>query len=262
MACVRALMIGDVMGEPGLKVLEQQLPLLIKKHKADFSVVNGENAAAGFGMTEDVLRRIIAAGADVVSSGNHVWEKRDFWPVMEREERLLRPANYPEGAAGRGSVLVEQAGIVWHVINLQGRELMSSIDCPFKCFDKLYREDSSVTLVDFHAETTGEKEALAYYLDGRAAVVAGTHSHIQTADERLLPRGTAYISDLGMTGVQNEVIGMDFRICLDRARKQILYKMECAENTGEIRGITVEIEGETGKALSIRRIGFPPAVCA
>ncbi|MDR1175990.1 MAG: YmdB family metallophosphoesterase [Treponema sp.] len=260
MACVRALMIGDVMGEPGLKVLEQQFPLLIKKYKADFSVVNGENAAAGFGMTEDVLRRIIAAGADVVSSGNHVWEKRDFWPVMEREERLLRPANYPEGAAGRGSVLVEKAGIVWHVINLQGRELMGNIDCPFKCFDKLYRKDSSVTLVDFHAETTGEKEALAYYLDGRAAVVAGTHSHIQTADERLLPRGTAYISDLGMTGVQNEVIGMDFRICLDRARKQILYKMECAENTGEIRGITVEIEGETGKALSIRRIGSSPAV--
>ncbi|MDR2305355.1 MAG: YmdB family metallophosphoesterase [Treponema sp.] len=262
MACVRVLMIGDVMGEPGLKALEQRLPLLIKEHKTDFTVVNGENAAAGFGMTEDVLHRIMAAGADVVSSGNHVWEKRDFWSVMESEERLLRPANYPEGTAGRGSVLVEKAGIVWHVINLQGRELMGNIDCPFKCFDKLYREDSSVTLVDFHAETTGEKEALAYYLDGRAAVVAGTHTHIQTADERLLPRGTAYISDLGMTGVQNEVIGMDFHICLDRARKQILYKMECAENTGEIRGITVEIERETGKALSIRRIGFPFIACA
>ena len=276
MKILRAAMIGDVVGEPGLAVLEARLPDIIREHAVNFVTVNGENAADGFGLSEVTLKRIIAAGADVVTSGNHVWEKRDFWPVLDSEERLLRPANYPSGVPGQGHIRLEKDGISWIIINLQGRELMSPIDCPFRCFDnilKLYTGPAThshpllelegltagffpVILIDFHAETTREKEALGLYLDGRASVVAGTHTHVQTADERILPKGTAYISDLGMTGVTGSVIGMDAAICLDRVRKQVLYRMEpAAAGAGmALQGIIAEIDGDTGMAVSIRRI--------
>jgi metallophosphoesterase (TIGR00282 family) len=250
-------MIGDVVGEPGLSVLEKLLPPLITREEADFVVVNGENAAAGFGITEADLRRILDAGADVVTSGNHVWEKREFWPILDAEARILRPMNYPDGAPGRGCLLVEKNNVSYLVINLQGRELMTPIDCPFKTFDSI-KETASVVLVDFHGESTREKETLGYYLDGRAGVVAGTHTHVQTADERILPRGSAYITDIGMTGVVNAVIGMDTDVCLARARTQVLYRMSCAVPFGdqppEVQGIIAEIDGETGRALSIRRL--------
>jgi metallophosphoesterase (TIGR00282 family) len=267
MSILRAVMIGDVVGEPGLSALERDLPGLIREHAADFVTVNGENAADGFGLTGDTLTRILAAGADVVTSGNHVWEKREFWPVMEKEARVLRPANYPAGTAGRGWVRIDKppAGggdpVAWLVVNLQGRELMPPINCPFKEIDAIMNSPDGtdtakpLVLVDFHAESTREKEALAYYLDGRAALFAGTHTHIQTADERVLPLGTAYITDLGMTGVTDSVIGMDTQICLNRARNQVLYRMECAKGEAAIQGIVAEIDGETGKALSIKRIG-------
>jgi metallophosphoesterase (TIGR00282 family) len=271
-------MIGDVVGEPGLEVLEGLLPGLIRESSADFVAVNGENAAEGFGLTEAVLARILAAGADVVTSGNHVWEKREFWPVLDSETRVLRPANYPAGVPGRGWVRIEKnAGArgSWLMVNLQGREFMTPIDCPFKGFDEILRGQADhiqgspeggireigplVVLVDFHAESAREKEALGFYLDGRAAVVAGTHTHVQTADERVLPGGTAYITDLGMTGVRGSIIGMDPKICLDRARTQVLYRMECAKpepgRGAEVQGIVAEIDGDTGKAVSIRRIG-------
>lgn len=266
-------MIGDVVGEPGLEVLEARLPSMLKEYSVDFTAVNGENAAEGFGLTEAVLRRIIAAGADVVTSGNHIWEKRDFWPVLDREEQVLRPANYPAGTPGRGQVRIEKAGVHWITVNLQGRESMTPIDCPFLCFDAILNGHSGAAgyndppestgphpliLVDFHAESTREKEALAYYLDGRASVVAGTHTHVQTADERILPKGTAYITDLGMTGITGAVIGMDPKICLDRVRKQVLYRMELAAKTPEteaaVQGIIAGIDGDTGRAISIRRI--------
>ncbi|MDR2478595.1 MAG: YmdB family metallophosphoesterase [Treponema sp.] len=285
MKILRAAMIGDVVGEPGLEVLELRLPAIIREHALDFVVVNGENAADGFGLTETALKRIIAAGADVVTSGNHVWEKRDFWPVLDTEERVLRPANYPSGSPGQGQARIEKNGVSWIVVNLQGRELMNPIDCPFRGFDAIMDVQLGpathshplldiqgdvngflpVVLVDFHAESTREKEALAYYVDGRASVVAGTHTHVQTADERVLPKGTAYITDLGMTGITGSVIGMDPGICLDRARKQVLYRMEPARKPpagetaavgtdGTAQGIIVEINGSNGTALSIRRI--------
>jgi metallophosphoesterase (TIGR00282 family) len=258
-------MIGDVVGEPGLEVLEARLPSILKEYAVDFAVVNGENAAAGFGLTEAALGRIIAAGADVVTSGNHIWEKRDFWPVLDSEERILRPANYPAGVSGRGQVRIAKAGAHWITVNLQGRELMTPIDCPFRCFDAILNGQSGekspgppIILVDFHAESTREKEALAYYLDGRASVVAGTHTHVQTADERLLPNGAAYITDLGMTGITGAVIGMDPQICLDRARKQVQYRLEPAAQTPEaeavVQGIVAGIDADTGRAVSIRRI--------
>ncbi|MDR2485090.1 MAG: YmdB family metallophosphoesterase [Treponema sp.] len=256
---VRALMIGDVVGEAGLEALERLLPGLIREQGADFVAVNGENAADGFGMTEAVLGRILAAGADTVTSGNHVWEKREFWPILEQEPRILRPANYPEGCPGQGWVTAEKAGVLWAVVNLQGRELLPPIDCPFKTFDRIASAwpsnmQNPLVLVDFHAESTREKESLGYYLDGRAALVAGTHTHVLTADERILPQGTGYITDLGMTGVPDGIIGMDTKICLDRARTQVLYRMVCAQGAGSLRGIAATINRETKKTVSITRI--------
>ena len=276
-------MIGDVVGGPGLKVLEDKLPGIIKNNAVDFTVVNGENAADGFGLTEAALKRMVNCGVDAVTSGNHVWEKREFWHFLETDDRVLRPANYPPVSPGRGWLCVEKAGVNWILINLQGRELMTPIDCPFRRFDKIIKSLANsasnyhnvltgegeaimpgvfpVIIVDFHAESSREKEALGYYLDGKAALVAGTHTHVPTADERILPKGTAYITDLGMTGITGSIIGMDTKICLDRTRKQVLYRMEPASDHGdsgesslEIQGIIVEIDTETGKAVSIRRI--------
>ncbi|MDR0556528.1 MAG: TIGR00282 family metallophosphoesterase [Treponema sp.] len=260
----KIIMLGDVVGEPGLAALEKQLPRMIQEYEADFVTVNGENAAEGFGISEAALNRMLAAGADVVTSGNHVWEKREFWPILRNEKRVLRPANYPAGAAGRGWTTIEKNNVSYLVINLQGRKMMTPIDCPFRTFDAIFtaemgaaRNDAQVApvvLVDFHAEATHEKEALAFYLDGRAAVIAGTHTHIQTADNRLLPKGSAYITDLGMTGVTDSVIGMDTGICVERAKKHVLYHMECAQGMASTQGIAVEINVETGKAVKIERI--------
>ena len=275
-------MIGDVVGEPGLKALENKLPGFIRDNAVDFTVVNGENAADGFGMTKTTLQRMLACGADVVTSGNHVWEKREFWDSLETDDNVLRPANYPAGLPGRGWLCMDKAGTSWIIINLQGRELMTAIDCPFLRFDNIIASLTNtaskdhnlidhagesilpglfpVIIVDFHAESSREKEALGYYLDGRSAMVAGTHTHVPTADQRILPKGTAYVTDLGMTGITGSVIGMDPKICLDRTRKQVLYRMEPAadnqaggENGAEMQGVIAEIDGETGKAVSVRR---------
>jgi calcineurin-like phosphoesterase len=302
MPVLKVIMIGDVVGESGLRALETQLPGLITKYAADFSIVNGENAAGGFGMTGETLDRILAAGADAVTGGNHIWEKREFWPILEGDKPVIRPANYPEGnlrplgsaeypegnlrplgsaeypggnlrplgpaeypgGIGRGRLRLEKTGTAGQLsllaVNLQGREQMTPIDCPFRCFDAIYTDhtqgeglDSIPVIVDFHAESSREKEALGYYLDGRASIVAGTHTHVQTADERILPKGTAYITDLGMTGARDGIIGMDKSICLHRARTQIPFRMDCAESTDLcVQGIVVELEGN--RAVSIERI--------
>ena len=265
MNILKAIMIGDVVGEPGLKILEEKLPDLIKDNAVDFTVVNGENTADGFGMTEAALKRITACGADVVTSGNHVWEKRDFIPILESNDNVLRPSNYPGKAAGRGWLCREKAGITWLVINLQGREFMTPIDCPFRCFDNiinnLSNNEPKIILVDFHAESSREKEALGYYIDGRASLIVCTHTHVQTADERILPKGTGYITDLGMTGNHDSVIGMDKKICIERSRRQILFRMEPAAekltngiSNAEVNGIIAEIDADTGKAISIKRL--------
>jgi metallophosphoesterase (TIGR00282 family) len=277
METLRVIMIGDVVGEPGLRALERFLPPLIEERKAALAVVNGENSAEGFGMSALTLGRILAAGADVVTSGNHIWEKRDFWATLTEEPRVLRPANYPPETVGRGQARLDKpppgggAAVPWLILNLQGREFLPPIDCPFRTFDRLMESVARegplpLTLVDFHAESSREKESLGYYLDGRASLVAGTHTHTQTADERILPQGTAYITDLGMTGAWDSVIGMDPKICLDRARHQVLYRMECAqEGPGGLRlqGVLAELDRKTGRAVSIERINQgarPPRV--
>ena len=257
---LKLIMIGDVVGDPGLSAIESVLPALIEKTAADFVVVNGENAAEGFGLTIETFERIKAAGADVVTSGNHIWERREFWPVLDIKNNILRPANYPVGTAGHGFTKIEKNGVKWFVINLQGREMMTYIDCPFRSFDAIYNKELErdskeyIVVVDFHAETSREKEALGFYLDGRASVVAGTHTHVQTADEKILPNGTAYLSDLGMTGVINSIIGMDTDICIKRERTQVGYRMECASGSASVNGLVVEIDRETKKALSLQRL--------
>jgi len=254
-------MIGDVIGTFGLETLEAKLPALIKEHNIDFVTVNGENAAEGFGMTETDYKRIIAAGADVVTSGNHVWEKRDFWTTLENKKNMLRPANYNSeaGAPGSGFALIEKNGINWLVINLQGRDFMRAIDCPFQCFDKIFEEQidaKPIILVDFHAESSREKESLGYYADGRASLFAGTHTHVQTADEQILPKGCAYITDIGMTGITDSVIGMEKKICKDRFTKQVQYQLKPAvsDKPGFLHGIIAEIDADTGKAVSVKRV--------
>jgi len=283
MKIVKAAMIGDIVGTHGLETLEAKLPILIKEQNIDFVTVNGENTAEGFGMTESDFKRIIAAGADVVTSGNHVWEKREFWSVLAAEKNMLRPANYPSDTqttpltSGTGFSCINKKGVSWLVINLQGREFMNAIDCPFRCLDHLIQifegkatenhplisADGStipfafpIILVDFHAESSREKEALGHYADGRVSLVAGTHTHVQTADEKILPKGSAYITDLGMTGNTDSVIGMNPAICIERVRKQVLYHMETAvsQKPGQIQGVIAEIDAETGKAVSIKRI--------
>jgi metallophosphoesterase (TIGR00282 family) len=250
-------MIGDVVGDAGIEAVEAGLGDLVRELGADFTVVNGENAAGGFGLTAETLARLLAAGADLVTSGNHVWEKREVWPTLESESRVLRPANYPAGAVGRGSATVEKDGILWAVVNIQGREDMSPIDCPFRIGEELARGlagSGALVLVDFHAESTQEKEALAFHLDGLVSALAGTHTHVQTADARVLPKGTAYITDLGMTGVRDGIIGMDAEICVERGRTQVPRRMELAVGAAGLRGALIEIDRETRKAVRIEAV--------
>ena len=265
---IKIVMLGDMMGESGLNIIEKLLPEFIDKEKPDFIMANGENSAGGFGINENAIKRMLDIGIDVISGGNHIWEKREVWPLLDSEQRIIRPLNYPDGP-GRGWTIIEKElngknrtgqKINIMAVNLQGREFMNPIDCPFRAFDniKLDPEKKPIILVDFHAESSREKEALGFYFDGRASVVAGTHTHVQTADEKILPKGTAYISDLGMTGIQDAVIGIEPDICIDRVTQQVHFRMEAASDGGIVRiqGIVVEIDEESHKALSIKRINF------
>ena len=256
---VKVLMIGDVIGEPGLKALFAGLGELRRRLAVDLVVANGENAAAGVGITAAEFKRLRDAGVDVITSGNHVWEKPGATELLNSEERLLRPANYPPEAPGHGFCFVEKAGLRFAILNLQGRESMSPIDCPFRgataILDKVEAEQrGSFVIVDFHAESSEEKEALAFHLDGRVSAFAGTHTHVQTADERILPQGTGYLGDLGMTGPSDSVIGVKTDICIRRSLTQIPIKMETAEGSAIIRGALFTIDAQSRRCISVERL--------
>ncbi|MCL1817682.1 MAG: YmdB family metallophosphoesterase, partial [Spirochaetaceae bacterium] len=207
---MNALILGDLVGQAGCRALFLTLPNLVKKYSADLVVVNAENAAAGFGLMPDVLEKLLAAGVHVVSSGNHIWQRKEIIPFLDSQPRLLRPHNYPKGVPGHGWHITEARGIKAAVVNLEGRVRMNNLLCPFAAAKDLLRrlrQETRVILIDFHAEEPEEKEALALYLDGEASVVFGTHTHVATADERILPGGTAYITDIGMIGPTDSVIG-------------------------------------------------------
>lgn len=252
---VRVLMLGDVIGDPGLRALFAGLPALIKKTRADLVVANGENAAGGFGITREAADRMFSMGIDVITTGNHVWEKKDADKLLDAEPRILRPANYPAGAPGSGFRAFEKDGVPWLVISLQGRERLYPIDCPFCAAKEIFkRHKGALGVIDFHAESTEEKESLAFHLDGEAAVIAGTHTHVQTSDERILPGGTGYITDLGMSGPADSVIGVKTEICVRRSLTQMPLKMESAEGDAGIQGALFEVDSRSRKTRSIVRI--------
>ncbi len=246
------LLLGDIYGDPGCRVISLKLPTLIKKYRADFVVINGENAFKGFGIIPSQVDLVLGAGADVITSGNHIWQQEEILPYLDSQECLLRPANYGNLVQGHGYVVKD--GVC--VMNLQGRINMSPTEDPFKwANDILKRLDGKVKtiLVDFHAENSEEKEAMGFFLDGRVTAVVGTHIHVQTQDEKILPKGTAYITDLGMCGPKDSVIGSDPEIAIRRQLTQMPLKAQVHDTIAEIHGVCVQSDLETGKALSIER---------
>ncbi len=223
----------------------------------DLTIANGENAAGGFGISPQLAEEIFGFGVNILTSGNHIWDKREIYDYFAREQRLLRPANYPEELPGKGVVVVEaRNGVECAVINLQGRAMMGAIDCPFKKADKIIAElpeSVKVRFVDFHAEATSEKMAMGWYLDGRVSAVVGTHTHVPTADTRILTNGTAYQTDAGMTGPYHSVIGVDKDIILQRFLTQMPVRMEAARHGAELHGVIVEVDDATGRATAVRR---------
>ncbi|UCG00121.1 MAG: TIGR00282 family metallophosphoesterase [Spirochaetaceae bacterium] len=257
MEAVKVLVIGDIVGQPGCRAVFGSLQSLLKETRADLVIANGENASEGLGITPEAAEGLFKSGIDLITSGNHIWQRREIIPLLEKDKRILRPENYPTGVPGSGVSLITKKEIPIAVINLQGRVNMYSIRCPFRVGEALLRQlgkKTRVIVVDFHAELPEEKEALGLYLDGKISALVGTHTHVQTADEKILPRGTAYITDTGMTGPAGGVIGMKRDISINRSLMQIPYKMEVEDSAAVVMGVLLTIAVDSGKALSIERI--------
>ncbi len=258
---MRILLVGDVVGRPGRRAVEKRLQQIKDEYGIDFCVLNCENAAAGFGITEALADDLLEAGADVLTSGNHIWSQKGTEALVEKEPRLLRPANFPPGVAGTGGrTFRADNGVTVGVLNLMGRVFMRELDCPFQIADKeiarLNRDGADLIVVDFHAEATSEKMAMGWYLDRRVAAVVGTHTHVMTADERILPGGTAYLTDLGMTGpVEDTIIGVHKQEVLDRFVKCTPERFEVPKRANsELCAVFVEYSLDTNRALTIKRI--------
>jgi metallophosphoesterase (TIGR00282 family) len=254
---MNVLMVGDIFGEPGRAALAKLLPRLREQHAIDFCVVNCENAAGGFGVTAAMAKQMLEQGADVLTSGNHIWDKREIVEFITKDNLLLRPANFPAGTPGVGHVTIKCGPHRVAVVNLMGRVFMAPIDCPFRKADEILpelRRETPIILVDMHCEATSESQAMGWYLDGRVSAVVGTHRHVQTADERVLPGGTAYITDLGMTGPTEGVIGVDREAILQRFLTQMPVRFEPAKGPAALHGVVIAIEPESGRATDIRRL--------
>lgn len=255
---MRILFVGDVHGKPGRRILKAQLPNLRAAHDLALVIANGENAAGGAGISADVAQELVAAGVDVITGGNHTWQHRDAYELLDGDARLVRPLNYPPGTPGRGATVVTgRAGVRVGVVNLQGRVFMQELDDPFRAARaecERLRDTTPVIVVDIHAEATSEKIALAWYLDGRCSAVIGTHTHVQTADERVLPGGTAYLTDVGMTGPRDGVIGMDRERILERFLTQLPVRFEVASGPAQLNAAVIDVDETTGRARSIVRI--------
>ena len=254
------LLIGDVVGRPGRELVRKGLRALIEVHGVDFVIANAENAAAGFGVTKDIGDALLEYGVDVMTSGNHIWDKKEVIDYIKAEPRLLRPANYPAGVPGRGSSVADTGdGRAVGVINVMGRVFMLPIDDPFAVVLReidAIRHRTRVIIVDFHAEATSEKIAMGWHLDGRVTAIIGTHTHVQTADERILPKGTACLTDVGMTGPHDSVIGMEVSPSLARFLNGMPTKFEPATGNARLNGVIVEADDRTGLAKRIVRISY------
>jgi len=249
-------MIGDICGRPGRRLVRALLPELRRQHGADLVVANGENSAGGVGITADVAEEILQAGVDVLTGGNHTWHNREAYALLDGHPRLLRPANYPAGAPGRGALTMDTSAGRIGILNLQGRVFMGELDDPFRTADEQVeslRRETPVILVDFHAEATSEKIAMGWHLDGRVSAVIGTHTHVQTADERILPQGTAYITDVGMTGPRDGIIGMDRQSILEHFLTGLPVRFTVARGAVQLNGVALEVDGD-GRARHIERI--------
>ncbi|HEY8564021.1 MAG TPA: TIGR00282 family metallophosphoesterase [Beijerinckiaceae bacterium] len=264
---MRLLFLGDVVGRPGRVAITERLPALRERWSLDAVVVNGENAAGGFGITEAICDELLAAGADAVTLGNHSFDQREALVFIARQTRLVRPANYPPGTPGRGATLVEtQRGARLLVVNVMGRIFMDALDDPFAVVDRELdacplREVADAVIVDMHAEATSEKQAIAYHLDGRVSVVVGTHTHVPTADHRILPGGTAYISDAGMCGDYDSVLGMHKEEPVRRfLQKTPGARLEAASGEGTLCGLAVEIDDRTGLAVRLSPVRLGPGL--
>ena len=254
---MKIMLTGDVVGRPGRRAFQEYTPKLRKERRIDIVVVNGENSAGGKGITRKALDELYHGGADIVTSGNHVWDKRDVLEFIDREPFLLRPANYPEGAPGKGCCVYPFRSKNIGVMNLSGRTFMPALDCPFQKAEALLRELApvcDVLLLDFHAEATSEKMAMGWYLDGRVNCVVGTHTHIQTADERILPEGTAYITDLGMVGPWNSVLGVCADIVIGKFTQALPVRSDLANAPNVYSAVLIEIDDMSNKTIGIERI--------
>lgn len=261
MSTINILFIGDIVGKPGFEMILTWLPTFQQKYKTDAIIVNGENTNDGKGILQKEGEALFAQGVRVITGGNHTWDKAPAQEYLKNEPRVLRPQNYPRGAHGNGHYIFETSKGKVAVLNLQGRTFMPIIDCPFRSAEWVLtnkiRTETKVIVVDFHAEATAEKQALAYHLDGKVSAILGTHTHVQTNDDRIFPNGTAYISDVGMTGPYNSVIGMKVAPALNRFLYQTPQKYETALDDVHVCGVFLKIDTETGKTLEIEKFIFP-----
>lgn len=253
---MKILLVGDIVGKRGRQVVKTLLPEIRQEYQIDFCIANGENIAGGFGLTQKTAKEVFSAGVDTLTSGNHIWNKKEVEQIIE-EENILRPLNYPIGVPGRGYNFYQVKDDLLAVINLAGRVFIGELDCPFRVILSeitQIREKTKNIIVDMHAEATSEKIAMGWYLDGKVSAVIGTHTHVQTADERILPEGTAYITDVGMTGPRDSVIGVKKELIIKKFLTQIPLRFEVAKGVGQLCGVLVEIDTFTGKAKNITRI--------
>lgn len=255
---IRILFIGDVIGRPGRRVLREFLSSIKEEYKPHLTIANGENAAGGFGITPDVAEELLRLGVDIITTGNHIWDKKEIVDFIKERRWLLRPANFPPGVPGWGDVVhTARAGVKIGIVNLQGRVFMNALDCPFRVGMEVVERlkgETPIIIIDFHGEATSEKNAIGWFFDGHVSGVLGTHTHVQTADERILPKGTAYITDVGMTGSIDSVIGIKVEQALSRFLTQMPQKFDMASKNLEFNGVVVKIDRDTGKATGIERI--------
>jgi metallophosphoesterase (TIGR00282 family) len=259
---MRILILGDVVGRPGRRAIGDLIPSFVRSESIDLAIANAENAAGGMGVDVKSAEELLSGGIDVLTSGNHIWKKKEIYPYLESHPHLLRPANYPNGVPGRGWLEWQnEHGLRALVVNVQGRVFMPShVDDPFRCADSILREHGShspVVIVDMHAEATSEKNAMGWFLDGRASVVYGTHTHVQTADERILSKGTAYITDVGMCGPVDSVIGIEKEAVIEGFLNQLPRKFEVARDNVILHGVILDVDDTSGRAQAIRRIRLP-----
>ncbi|OIO00263.1 TIGR00282 family metallophosphoesterase [Candidatus Desantisbacteria bacterium CG_4_10_14_0_8_um_filter_48_22] len=254
---MRILFIGDIFGEPGRSAVRELLPGIRKEHRIDFVIANGENAAGGMGITPVIAQELFSAGIGVITSGNHIWKYKEIIEFLKIEPKLLRPLNYPPDVPGSGSVIVDTPKGKIGVVNVMGRTFLSGIECPFRCgLDEVNRvkEKTNIILMDIHAEATSEKVAMGWFLDGMVSAVVGTHTHVQTADERVLPGGTAYITDAGMTGPRDSVIGVKKEIIIKKFLTQVPVSFEVAKGDQIFCAVIIEVDESSGKSRGIQRL--------